>query len=156
MIDFPSSPSDGQVFTSAGVSWVYSTATTAWRLQATTVAGPTGPTGPTGNSGAQLSINAQTGTTYTLQLSDAGQFITLSNGSAITVTVPLNSVVAFPIGTQINMMQLGAGRVTVSPVSGSVTINSSLGLKTRTQYSIITLVQTATNVWVLTGDSSVA
>jgi hypothetical protein len=102
-----------------------------------------------------LSINAQTGTTYTLQLSDAGQFITLSNGSAISVTVPLNSSVNFPVGTQINMMQLGAGRVTVAPVSGSVTTNSSLGLKTRTQYSIITLVQTATDVWVLTGDSSV-
>ena len=51
-IDFPSSPTNGQVFTSGDFTWVYSTTRTAWELQATTVTGPTGPTGATGATGA--------------------------------------------------------------------------------------------------------
>lgn len=102
----------------------------------------------------QITINAQTGTTYTLVLSDQHGLVTLNNASAITCTVPPNSSVAFPIGIVLELAQLGAGQVTVSPGSG-VTINSS-GSKTKTaaQYAVAKLTKTATDTWLLSGDIS--
>ena len=142
-INFPSSPVNGQIFTDGDKTWVYSSATGAWKLETQIL------------NAAQLEINAQTGTTYTLALTDAGKLVTLSNASAISLTVPTNTNVAFPTGTQVNMVQLGAGRVTVAGDTG-VTVNSALGLKTRVQYSVITCIKTATNTWLLTGDSAVS
>ena len=47
-IDFPSSPTNGQTYSSGGTTWVYDSAVPAWNLQNTVISGPTGPTGPTG------------------------------------------------------------------------------------------------------------
>ena len=47
-IDFPSSPTNGQTYTSGGTTWVYDSSVPAWNLQNTVISGPTGPTGPTG------------------------------------------------------------------------------------------------------------
>lgn len=96
-------------------------------------------------------LNAQTGTTYTLLLTDDSKIITLANGSAVTLTIPLNSSVAFPVGTRIDLAQTGAGQVTVAP-TGGVTLNGTPGLKFRAQYSGATLVKTATDTWLLFGD----
>ncbi len=96
-------------------------------------------------------INAQTGTTYTLVLTDSSKLVTLSNASAITMTVPPNSSVAFPIGTGIDLAQIGAGQVTVAQGSG-VTVSATPGLKFRAQYAGATLVKTATDTWLLFGD----
>ena len=65
--------------------------------------------------------------------------------------MPLNASVAFPIGTQITLIQTGAGQVTITPASG-VTINATPGLKTRVQWSAATLIKRATNTWVAIGD----
>jgi hypothetical protein len=73
---------------------------------------------------AQIALNAITATSYTAALGDDGDLVTLDNAAAITFTIPPNSSVAFGIGTQINIMQLGAGQVTVSPGSG-VTLRSA-------------------------------
>ena len=104
--------------------------------------------------GDPVSINAQTGTTYTLVLTDAGKLVTLANGAAITLTVPLNSSVAFPVGTVIALQQLGVGAVSVEGPSG-VTINGTdPGSETLTdgQYTTTAaLTQHATDVWTLTG-----
>lgn len=99
-----------------------------------------------------LPFNAQTGTTYTVALTDAGDVVTLTNGSAITVTVPLNSSVAFPIGTQITLAQMGAGKVTVAGAVGVTVYSADSFLSLRTQYSSGTLIKTATNTWLLIGD----
>lgn len=99
-----------------------------------------------------LPFNAQTNTTYTLALTDAGDVVTLTNGSAITVTVPLNSSVAFPIGTQVTLAQMGAGQVTVAGAVGVTVYSADSFLKLRTQYSSGTLIKTATNTWLLIGD----
>lgn len=96
-------------------------------------------------------INAQTGTTYTLALTDADKMITLSNAAAITLTVPLNSVIAFPIGTTIDLVQIGAGQVTVTQ-SGGVTVNATPSKLFRAQFSAATLVKYATDTWILAGD----
>jgi hypothetical protein len=96
--------------------------------------------------------NVQTGTTYTLVLGDANDMVTLNNAGAITLTVPPNSSVAFPVGTQIDLAQLGAGAVTVTQGSG-VTVNVHAD-DTRVmdgQYAVATLVKYATNTWLLFG-----
>lgn len=98
-----------------------------------------------------LLTNDQTGTTYTLVLTDAGKIVTLSNASAITLTIPTNASVAFPTGAIINLEQLGAGQVTVG--GAGVTINSKDGNKKLSgQYSGAYLRKTATDTWLLVGD----
>ena len=101
---------------------------------------------------AMIAINAQTGTTYTAVLTDDGKLVTLDNASAITFTVPLNSSVAFGIGTQINLMQLGAGQVTISPTGGVTIRSSGSKLKLYGQYAVGTLVKIATDTWVAVGN----
>jgi len=97
-----------------------------------------------------MTLNAQTGTTYTLVLTDAHKFVTLSNASAITLTVPTNASVAFEIGDQVNIMQLGAGQVTVS--GADVTLRSAGSkLKTSAQYAVATLLKIDTDTWVAVG-----
>jgi hypothetical protein len=100
-----------------------------------------------------VTTNAQTGTTYTTVLADQGKVVELNNASAITLTVPLNSSVAYPTGTQINLLQTGAGQVTVAGTAG-VTVNATPGLKLRAQWSAATLIKRATDTWVLIGDLS--
>lgn len=101
-----------------------------------------------------LLTNAQTGTTYTLALTDANNTVVeLSNTSTITVTVPTNTSVAFPIGAQVQLLQTNTGQVTVAGAS-TVTVNGTPGLKLRTQWSFATLIKRDTNSWVLVGDVS--
>ena len=99
-----------------------------------------------------IPLNTQTGTTYTLVAGDAGDLVTLTNSSAITLTVPTNASVPFATGSQITIIQSGSGNVTVVGDTG-VTVSSADGdLKLRTQWSAATLIKTGTNSWVLIGD----
>ena len=101
--------------------------------------------------GNQAIENAQTGTTYTLALSDAGKMVTLTNASPITLTIPTNATIAFPTNTRIDLLQYGAGQVTIA--GAGVTINSSGSkLKLTGQYSGASLWKKATDTWVLIGD----
>jgi C4-dicarboxylate-specific signal transduction histidine kinase len=101
---------------------------------------------------AMIAINAQTGTTYTTVLTDDGKLITCSNAAAIALTIPPNSSVAYGIGTQINIAQLGAGTVTITAGAG-VTLNSAgAKLKTDAQYAVATCVKTDTNTWFVVGN----
>lgn len=97
--------------------------------------------------------NAQTGTAYTLVLTDVAKIVTLNNAGAITLTVPPNASVAFPIGTQIVIAQIGAGQVTVS--NPGVTVNSN-GTKKKLngQYAFATLWKTGTDTWYLFGNTA--
>jgi hypothetical protein len=99
-----------------------------------------------------IPLNTQTGTTYTLVAGDAGDLVTLNNASPITLTVPLNSSVAFATGTQITIAQLGAGQVTVAGAVGVTVSASDSATKLRTQYSAATCIKTGTNSWILIGD----
>jgi hypothetical protein len=102
-----------------------------------------------------IPLNTQTGTTYTIAATDAGDLVTLTNSSPITLTVPTNATIPFAIGTQITIAQSGAGQVTVAGAVG-VTVNAADGyLKLRTQWSAGTLIKTATNSWILIGDTGV-
>ena len=104
-----------------------------------------------------LTLNAQTGTTYTFVLTDNGKLVTASNASAQTYSIPTNASVAFPVGTQINLIQIGAGQVTVNAVtSGTTTILSNgaaaAAPKCRNQYAALTAIKVATDTWYVIGD----
>jgi hypothetical protein len=124
-------------------------------LTSPTINGATIATSTLTSPKINLGINAQTGTTYTTVLDDNGKLVTQTNASAIATTIPLNSSVAYPVGAQINIAQMGAGQVTISG-AGGVTIASTgataTAPKLRAQYSTATAVQTATDTWLIMGD----
>lgn len=98
-------------------------------------------------------INEESGTTYTLVLSDNGKLVKLTSASATTVTVPPNSSVNFPVGAIIAIVQYGAGTVSVQGGSG-VTVNSTAGSASASftaQYAGGQLYQIATDEWLLIG-----
>jgi hypothetical protein len=91
---------------------------------------------------------------YTLVLADGGTVVEMNVASANDLTVPPNSSVAFPVGTQITVLQTGAGQTTLVAGSG-VTINSADGnLKITGQWSAATLLKRATDTWVAIGSLS--
>jgi hypothetical protein len=103
----------------------------------------------------RLTLNAQTGTTYSLVVGDATyKLVTCSNAAAITVTVPPS---LFAIGDTINLQQIGAGQVTFAAGSG-VTITStgatSAAPKLRAQFSAATVICTAADTFTIVGDLS--
>jgi hypothetical protein len=101
---------------------------------------------------AMIALNAQTGTSYTTVLGDDGKLITLDNAAAITLTIPPNGTVAYGIGTQLNLMQLGAGQVTITAGAGVTLRSAGTKVKTNGQYSVATCVKIATDTWVLVGN----
>ena len=99
-----------------------------------------------------LEFNEETAS-YSLVLADASKVVEMNVGSANNLTVPLNSSQAFDIGTQITILQTGAGQTTIV-ATGGVTINGTPGLKLRAQWSSASLIKRATNTWVAIGDLS--
>mgnify|MGYP007073086168 CR=1 FL=1 len=116
--------------------------------------------GGTVQASAALALNAQTGTTYTFVLTDAdNKLVTASNASAQTYSIPTNANVAYAIGSQINIIQIGAGQVTINAVTSGTTTVLSTGAtaaapKLRAQYSAATLVKVGTDAWYVIGDIS--
>ena len=116
--------------------------------------GLTGATGDAGTSGEIVSINEQSDN-YTLVISDVGKLIDMAKGTASTLTIPKNSVVAFDIGTTILIRQKGAGQVTIAPVDGDVTLNYPDGLKITNQYGMAELIKVASDIWQVYGSLEV-
>jgi hypothetical protein len=133
-INFPDSPTVNDEFVVGGRTWKWSGV--FWEFVGV---------------GSTLLIAEKTAS-YTLVLSDKDKLIEMNSSSANTLTVPLNSSEAFPVGSQINILQTGTGQTTIAPVGGGVTINATPGLKLRAQWSSATLIKRAENVWVLAGD----
>ena len=117
------------------------------------VTGPTGSTGPTGAQGTwdtaqTISVQADT---YTLVLGDAGKLIRCTKATAMSIIIPTNAAAAYSIGQRVDIMQYGAGQVTVSPDTG-VTLRSTPTNKLRATYSSASIIKIGTNEWVLAGD----
>mgnify|MGYP003625951109 FL=1 len=117
----------------------YSTATNAWEAN------------PVDIAPSLVSFNQQP-SSYTLQLSDKDKMIEFTSMSPVTLTVPADATVDFPVGTTITIMQNSLGQVTVDPVDVSVEIYFTPSRVTRTQFSSATLVKRASNLWYLMGD----
>jgi hypothetical protein len=139
--------SDGQVLISSG------SGAPSW----STVSAGTGISVTNGSNSISVAstgttLNNQTGTTYTLVLADAGKFLTFTNASDITVTVPTNSSVAFPIGTQIGFSQGGAGQVTFTGAAPPTLRSADSALTTVKIYSTGFMIKIATDEWQFGGD----
>lgn len=97
-------------------------------------------------------INTQTAN-YIFALADAGKIVEMNLGVAGTLTVPPNSDVALPVGTRIDVVQYGAGAITLTPGIGvTLRVNALLTLVTHGTYSGCTLYKRGTNEWVCVGD----
>lgn len=123
---------------------------------ATGSAGPTGATGvqgPVGNPYASLNINSQGGT-YTLVTSDAGGIIRMTNGAGITasVVIPTNASQGFTVGSQIGVVQTGAGTVIISGDVGVTTVSRNNWYKLSGQYAMASLLKLETDTWIVVGD----
>jgi hypothetical protein len=103
-----------------------------------------------------LAFDAETAS-YTAILANNGQVVTMNNASANNFSIPTNASVAFPIGTQINVLQIGAGQTTIQAVtSGTTSILSTAGTaaapKIRARYGMATCIKAATDTWYVVGD----
>jgi hypothetical protein len=143
---------------SGAVTLAIDTATTADLTTAQTLTNKT-LTSPTINDPKlNLSINANTSTTYTFVLADNGKLVTSNNASAQTLSIPTNASVAYPVGTQINVAWItGAGQPTINAVtSGTTTVLSTGGTSTapklRVVNSVASCIKIATDTWLVTGD----
>jgi len=110
----------------------------------------TGNITATGTVVGHVATNA-VGTSYTLLLADDGKIVEVNNAAANTLTVSPDSTTNFTVGTQILVIQTGAGQTTLTAGAG-VTINATPGLKLRAQYSSATLIKRAANTWIALGD----
>lgn len=96
--------------------------------------------------------STQSGTTYTLVLTDAGKMIEFTNAAAVTITIPLNSSVAFAVGTVIEFVQASTGTLTIVG-AGGVTLDSPGGsLTSSAQWATITLRKRAADEWTVNGE----
>jgi hypothetical protein len=117
------------------------------------VTGPTGPLGPTGPEGAwstAQSISTKS-ENYTLDTADAGYLLKCTSGSSTQILIPTNAAEAFSIGQRVDILQHGAGQVTVAPDTG-VTLRATPTAKLRAQYSTASVVKIGTDEWLLVGD----
>jgi hypothetical protein len=94
---------------------------------------------------------------YTAVLANNSQVVTMDNASANTFSIPTNASVAFPIGTQITVFQIGAGQTTINAVTSGTTTIQSTGAsaaapKLRARYSAATCVKAGTDLWYVFGD----
>lgn len=87
----------------------------------------------------------------TLELSDFGKTIKITASTAKTITIPLESVVAFPLNTVINVINLGTGDVSIAITATGTLLSESSWVKIGAQYSGVTLLKIATNTWVILG-----
>lgn len=101
--------------------------------------------------GRYAGVNAQTGTTYTPVLSDEGKLVTLTNAAAITVTLPQDLDLDFPIGARTDYAVLGAGMATYVAGTGA-TVNVADTAVSRKTNSSMTTVKIAANTWLVVGD----
>lgn len=104
--------------------------------------------------GQRTGINTQTGTTYTLVLSDKGKVVERNNAAANTLTVPPNSSVAFPVSSWIDLRQMGAGQTTIAAGAGVTIRSNGAKLKLTGQYAGATLTKRATDEWTIDGNLS--
>ena len=104
-----------------------------------------------GGGASYSTVRTQSGTTYTLVLGDAGDYIQTTSSTAVTITVPLQSSVAWVADTEIYFEQNNTGQITIAGASG-VTVNSSETLKSFARYSVLALKRVASDVWTLTGE----
>ena len=146
----------GGTITSTGTIAIDSTVATLTGTQTLTNKTLTTPT--LNDPKINLAFDAETAS-YTAVLANNGQVVTMDNGSANNFSIPTNASVAFPIGTQITVIQIGVGQTTIQAVTAGTTTVLSTGTtaaqpKLRARYSVATCIKAGTDLWYVTGDIS--
>jgi hypothetical protein len=103
-----------------------------------------------------FTLNAQTGTTYTAVSTDQYQtLVTMNNASSNTFSLPTDATYAFPNGTAITVLQIGAGVTTINAVTPGTTTVTSAGATSASpvlgRYKAAVCVKTGTNAWTVMG-----
>ncbi len=144
----------GSQFQVNGNAAIGYSASTAAPTNGLAVAGATTIGGDTTISGVLMqTINTnRQAASYSLILSDRGKLVEMNVATANTLTVPLNSSIAFPIGTEINIAQYGAGQTTIVATSGVTIRSTNSWLKINARYGAATLVKIGTDEWYLFGN----
>lgn len=104
------------------------------------------------NTLESLNFNPQSGSAYTLALSDATGCVVMTSASANTITIPPAASVNFLDGTEIRIRQGGAGQTTISPGSGVTLVNPFLSYTMAAQNAEAKLLKIGTNAWSLNGE----
>ena len=107
---------------------------------------------PQYSGGGGLVVTNRQTASYTLALTDADKLVEMNVATANNLTIPLNSTVAFPIGTKIDIVQYGAGQTTFVPISGVTIRSANSWLKMNARYGAATLTKIATDEWYLWGN----
>lgn len=91
---------------------------------------------------------------YTLSsLAERDTLIEINSSTGVTLSIPTDASVDYPVGTTLDILQTGTGQVTIAAATpGTTTVNATPGLKLRTQWSSATLMKRAANTWVVYGD----
>jgi hypothetical protein len=90
----------------------------------------------------------------TIALSDSGKHYYSTASDPTTLTIPLNSSVAFDIGTAISIVNQGTGNISVAPTGGVsmyLAGNATSASRTITSYGMATLMKVATDTWFING-----
>jgi hypothetical protein len=103
-----------------------------------------------------FTLNAQTGASYTAVSTDQYQvLVTMNNASANTFSIPTDATLAFPNGTAITVLQIGAGVTTINAVTPGTTTITSAGVSSASpvlaRYKAAVCVKTGTNAWTIIG-----
>ena len=105
-------------------------------------------------SSASFTVSADKTASSTLALTDAQTICPINVATDVALTIPLDSVVAFPVATQINVIQRGLGRTTFTPISGVTLLTPGNQVASSGRYTSNLLTKLATNTWHANGGFS--
>ena len=104
------------------------------------------------NTNIATTVQAEKTGAYTLVLTDANTVLRFNLSAGANMTIPTNATVAFPVGSQVLVQQVGASQVTVVGASGVTLQSAGAKTKTNVQHSVLTAIKVSTDTWVLAGD----
>jgi hypothetical protein len=105
-----------------------------------------------GKAAIEPGVNAQTGTSYTLALSDKGRIVTMNNAASNTLTIPADETTAFPLGSIINVLQIGAGETAIEGATGVLLNGVAEGEgEIDARWQGVALTKIGTDFWVVSG-----
>jgi hypothetical protein len=89
---------------------------------------------------------------YQLVLADRGKSI-LMNGTSLTLTIPANSAVAFPVGTVVIIVNVNSSALSIAITTDTLTLANSTTTGTRTlaQNGLATCVKIGSTSWLISG-----
>jgi hypothetical protein len=89
---------------------------------------------------------------YLLSITDINNLVAINSTLEKNIEVPNYTIVAFPIGSKITIVQEGIGKINILPSNGVTIKSANNKVKSKTQFSVLNLIKTDTDTWLLYGD----